>query len=358
MNPPLAENILSQADALRAVRAHHFSADREALVRAAELLRASKRIVLSGMGGSLFACYPLSYFFGERGINAPVIETSELLHFLGGTLDASTSVVLVSRSGESVEAVKLLPLLKDARASVIGVVNIPDSTLAKEANRAVFLGSPADELVAIQTYTATIVTLLLLGSAYFLDLYGAMKGELDAAIEALAGWIPECFHWSGAWPSFFSSESPLYVLGRGASLGSVGAGALLFHEVAKMPAVGMSAAQFRHGPVEVVNEQFHAVVFGSQATSRELDHALAVDLANTHAKVRWLGPPVEDSSVPPLYPWPENLPERFAPVAEIIPLQIAAYRTAEWRGVPLGRFRLAPMVTVSETGFEAAGAAH
>jgi glutamine---fructose-6-phosphate transaminase (isomerizing) len=350
VNPPLAENILGQADALRAVRSHHFSGGREALVRAADLLRSSKRIILSGMGGSLFACIPLSYFFAERGILAPIMETSELLHFCLPSLDATTAVILVSRSGESVEATKLLPLLKQARSSVIGVVNVPGSTLATQSTQTVLLGSPPDELVAIQTYTATIVTLLLLGSAYFLDLYGAMKAELDATIEALSGWIPECFHWSGAWPSFFASASPLYVLGRGASLGSVGLGALLFHEVAKMPAAGMSAAQFRHGPVEVINEQFHAIVFGSQAASREIDHALAEDLVKAKSNVRWIGPPVDHSVVPPLYPWPADLPERFAPVAEIIPLQIAAYRTAQWRGVPLGRFRFAPAVTLSETG--------
>jgi glutamine---fructose-6-phosphate transaminase (isomerizing) len=358
VNPPLAENILAQADALRAVRAHQFSTGREALVRAAELLRSSKRIILSGMGGSLFACIPLSYFFASRGLAAPVIESSELLHFGAPTLDAQSAVILVSRSGESVEATKLLAVLKQAHSKVIGVVNVPGSTLAREATQAVVVGSPPDELVAIQTYIGTIVTLLLLGSAYFLDLYGAMKAELDATIEGLSGWIPECFHWSGGWPSFFASASPLYILGRGASLASVGAGALLFQEVAKMPAIGMSAAQFRHGPVEVMNEQFRAVIFGSQAVSRGIDHALAEDLMKANSQVRWIGSAVADSRVAPLYPWPEGLPERFAPVAEIIPMQIAAYRTAEWRGVPLGRFRFAPMITISETGFNVPGAAN
>jgi glutamine---fructose-6-phosphate transaminase (isomerizing) len=348
--PPLAQNILAQPDALRAVRAHHFSEDREALVRAAELLRTSKRILLSGMGASLFACIPLQYFFAARGVSASVIESSELLYFETAALDARTTVVLVSRSGESVEATKLLPILRQARCNVIGVSNVPGSTLAREATQAVSIGSPADELVAIQTYTATVVTLLLLGSAYFLDLYGAIKGELDAVIDALVAWVPECFHWSGAWPGFFASREPLYLLGRGASLASVAAGALLFHEVAKMPAVGMSAAQFRHGPVEVLGNQFHAVVFGTQCATRELDFALAQDLL-TAGQVRWLGPSADDSKVPALYPWPANLPERFAPVAEIVPLQLAAYRTAEWRGIPLGKFRFAPAITRSETGF-------
>ena len=351
MIPALAENILAQPDALRAVRAHHFSDDRESLVRAAELLRSSKRIVLSGMGASLFACIPLQYFFASRGVAASVIETAELLYFESAALDARTAVVLVSRSGESVEITKLLPLLKQAHCHVIGVSNVPGSTLAREATQSVLIGSPADELVAIQTYTATIVTLLLLGAAYFLDLYGAIKSEFDAAIEALSPWLPECFHWSGSWPSFFASREPLYLLGRGPSLASVAAGALLFHEVAKMPAVAMSAAQFRHGPVEVLADQFHSVIFGTQDATRELDFALAQDLLKT-GQVRWIGPAVPYSA-PILYPWPSSFPERFAPIAEIVLLQIAAYRTAEWRGIPLGKFRFAPAITTSETGFAA-----
>ena len=351
MIPALAQNILAQPDALRAVRAHHFSDDRESLVRAAELLRTSKRIILTGMGASLFACVPLHYFFAARGVPVSVVETSELLYFETAALDARTAVVLVSRSGESVEVTKLLPILKQARCNIVGVSNVPGSTLAREATQSVLIGSPADELIAVQTYTATIVTLLLLGSAYFLDLYGAIKAELDAALLVLPGWVAECFHWSGAWPSFFASREPLYLLGRGASLASVAAGALLFHEVGKMPAVGMSAAQFRHGPVEVLNDQFHAVVFGTQCATRELDFALAHDLSKA-GQVRWVGPATE-SDVQALYPWPASFPERFAPVAEIVPLQIAAYRTAEWRGIPLGKFRFAPAITRSETGFAA-----
>ena len=45
-------------------------------------------------------------------VAAPVVETSELLYFLSSTLGANTAVVLVSRSGESVEITKLVPVLK------------------------------------------------------------------------------------------------------------------------------------------------------------------------------------------------------------------------------------------------------
>ena len=88
---------------------------------------------------------------------------------------------------------------------------------------------------------------------------------------SLSAWIPRVLQISGDWDSFLQMPSPLYLLGRGASLASVAAGALVIHEVAKAPAVGMSAANFRHGPVEVVDKQFHGIVFGSRPETADLE---------------------------------------------------------------------------------------
>ena len=107
MNPPMVENILSQARSLRAVMAHQYGEGRSALEEAAGLLRSSRHIILSGMGASLHACIPLQNYLATRGVSCSVIETSELLHFQSNVLTAETALVLVSRSGESVEAVEV-----------------------------------------------------------------------------------------------------------------------------------------------------------------------------------------------------------------------------------------------------------
>lgn len=330
--PPLLDNILAQPAALRAVASHQFGEGHSALIRSAALLRSAKRIILTGMGGSFAACIPLSYFFAARGVQAQVVDTSELLYFQIPVLDADTAVVLVSRSGESVEAVKLLALLKERGCPVIGVVNVAPSTIAANAVETIFLGCPPDELVAIQTYTATIAALLLLGAAYFTDLDRA-RSDLDTTIGVLSRSLPDL---NQDWTDFLVAASCVYLLGRGPSLASVNAGALLFHEVAKMPAIGMSAAQFRHGPVEVVDEQFRAIIFGSQPQTADLDAALARDLTTIKGSVRRIGSPAS---------------QPFAPIMEIIPVQFAAYQLAQCRSVALGRFRFAPAITLSEQGF-------
>jgi glucosamine--fructose-6-phosphate aminotransferase (isomerizing) len=351
MIPPLVENILAQSNSLESVMAHQYGAGREALLAAAGLLRSSHRIVMSGMGASLHACIPLANFLVDQGTAVSVIETAELLHFQTNILKAGTAVVLVSRSGESIEVTRLLPILQERSCNVIAVVNAPASTLALQATHTIVVNSLPDELVAIQSYTGSVAALLLLGAAVGGDFEGDAKAELERTILQLSRWVPECFRFSGGWPGFFGNNVPMYLLGRGPTLASVRTGALLLHEVAKMPAVAMSVPQFRHGPVEAVNERFHTIVFGTQKNSASLDSALAEQLTRMGAKVRWIGPATESSGIAPLCEWPEDLPERFIPVAEVIPLQIAAYQTALWHGIVPGHFRYATAVTLSEQDF-------
>jgi glucosamine--fructose-6-phosphate aminotransferase (isomerizing) len=347
----LLENILNQPAALRAVAAHHLGQPgRDSLARAAALLLSSKRVVISGMGASFFASLPFSYRLGSRGLSVLTVEASELLYFLDSQMDANTVVVLVSRSGESVEVVKLLSLARKKDAAMVGVVNVPESTLSKEAGQAILMGSPADELVAIQTYIATLATFALLDAAMSGELDMA-KSELEETTDALSRWIPECVPAREAWSQFLDTGGPLYLLGRGPASASVAEGVLLMHEVAKSPAVGMTVAQFRHGPVEVVDQNFRAIVFGTQPATAQLDAALANDLVAMGGQVRWIGPTPPDSKVIPLHPWPSKLPARFSTVAEIVPLQLLAYKKAELGGIRPGDFRYTSAITTSEAGF-------
>jgi glucosamine--fructose-6-phosphate aminotransferase (isomerizing) len=123
------------------------------------------------------------------------------------------------------------------------------------------------------------------------------------------------------------------------------------HETAKCPAVGMSAAQFRHGPVEVADVDFKAIIIGTQPQTAELDAALAGDIVKMGGQVRWLGPSVSGDKAQALCDWPYEVPPRFHSIIETIPLQIAAYTKAELRGIRPGDFRWAPLVTSSESGF-------
>ncbi len=340
MTRPIVENILAQPQSLERVIAYQLGKGQAALIEAASVAGGARRLVLSGMGASLFACIPLSNWLAEKGITAEVIETSELLHYGRATLRPGTVVVLVSRSGDTVEVAKLLPVLKEAGAVAIGVTNEAGSGLAREAAVTILVNSFPDELVAIQTYTGTVVALLLLGAAMRGEFDGRWGDRMPSLVEAMRARIDASLQAMEDLQSFLGSpDNDIYLLGRGASMASVAEGQLLFHEVAKKAAVGMSAAHFRHGPVEVVHEGFRAFVFTTQSATADLDVALAADIGRMGGRARAVGGSVD------------GLPEPFATILEIVPIQAAATGLAERRGIALGEFRFCAPVTLSEAGF-------
>ena len=126
------------------------------------------------------------------------------------------------------------------------------------ANRihSIFLNSESDRMVAVQTYTGMLATLLLLAGAVLEEPLSKWREAFDDAAQALSGATEEAIAASEQWSEFLADAKVVYLLGRGPSLASVREGALLLNEASRTPSVAMSAAQFRHGPVEVVDERF------------------------------------------------------------------------------------------------------
>jgi len=343
--PRLTADILGQPASLNRVLLHQCGVGRAALLAAAARVRASRKIVIVGMGASLNAAIPLEYLLCAHGLDALSIEAGELLHYRLEAYEGATFLV-VSRSGESIEIVKLLSALR-GRGTTIGLTNDPDSTLARGADIALELQSLADEMVAIQTHTGTLLTLYLLGMAAINELSRAQE-ELEALLVLLPNWIAHQLDALTSWDPFLECDAPVYTLGRGPSYGSALQGALLFSEIAKAPAVGMAVASFRHGPVEVVDSRFRGLIFAPQGRTRELNVAMAHELVRFGGSVRLIGPEARDNATTPWVLTP-SCSEFLAPMVEIVPLQMAALRLAQLRGLAVGSFRFAPQVSRDES---------
>jgi glutamine---fructose-6-phosphate transaminase (isomerizing) len=339
--------ISAQPASLARVLEHQCGQGREALVRAAELIRSRPQVVITGMGASFFAALPLETQLCAMGINAMAVEAGELLHFRYNAYREAV-VVAVSRSGESIEIAKLLALLK-GRQPVIGISNRSQSRLAKEADVAIEIGSLEDEVVALQTYTGTVLQVGLLGSAVEGTLSTA-KQEVETLLPHFDQLVRESLANLRDWDEFVGAAMPLYLLARGASQASALEGALLVNEVAKLPAVAMATATFRHGPVEVVNEAFRGLIFAPEGETQHLNLALAKDIERFGGQVRVLGPLAREAAGVPVIHLPSTRP-MWAPLFEIVPLQAAALRAAELRGVVPGNLRIAAPVALDEASF-------
>ncbi len=350
MNEPrILADIRNQPASLARVLDYQLGEGRPALAAAAESIRGARRVVLTGMGGSLFACVPLQYFLVSRGFACEVVEGAELLHYLHPAAK-DAAVVVVSRSGESAEITRALERVGSEAARSIGVTNERESRLAGEAACPVFVNSLADEMVAIQTYTGTLLTLLLMGFLAAGEPEREWRGAVDAALGALSGIIARHEAESACWNGFLDGMASVHLLARGPSRGSALEGALLFNEVARTASTAMGAGEFRHGPVEIAGEGFRSIVFAPEGATRHLNLALASDLRSFGAQVRVVGP--EDGEGGVSFWSVPALPDAVAPLAEIVPVQFAALRLAELRGLQPGRFRYVRQVTVSEIGFE------
>lgn len=344
--PQMPEDIRNQPASLAGVLDHQFGAGENALGLAATYVSAARRVVVTGMGASLFASMPFVSGLTGQNLNTTIIEASELLHYQTETCRNSV-VVLVSRSGESIEVLKLLPILRELGATAIGVTNEPGSTLAQSADVPLFVNSQNDEMVAVQSYTGTVLALLLLAGAALGRSVDDLRQEAKAVVRECADLVSSFLDGDYDWRDFFDGTCVVHVLGRGPSVASVHEGALLFNETAKLASVAATPGAFRHGPVEIVDGTFRAILFATHERTRELDYGFASDLSRMGAKV---------NVVAAGGTWPiPDVPEFYLPLVEIIPVQVAALRAAELRGVRPGQFRYVAKVTSTETGFQAYG---
>lgn len=336
------QDILEQPIALQK-SLERFDED-PALVRIARNAEsgAYKRIVLTGMGSSLHALYPLHLTLLNHGLPSVMVETSELIHYAAGLLNRESLVVAVSQSGRSAEILLLLEKVQ-GRAPVIGVTNNPDSPLAHLPEACLMFAAGIEATVSCKTYVATLLALEWLGAI----LCGAKLAETrrllglapTAVSEYLSGWRQHvetlCERLAGV--------RQIFVTGRGASLATALTGGLILKESTRAPAEGMSCAAFRHGPFEMVSPSVFVLVMAGDPPTRELNHRLAedVDAAGGRSGLVDTGGELNALTIP-------QVPGVIRPIVEILPVQMVSLALAALMGREAGRFHLASKITSIE----------
>ena len=335
-----AEQIRRQPASLRAVAAHLGGCGARELADAASILGRGEGICFAGMGGSRYAAMPVALFLSERGLPAFTADAAEALYY--GTIPRENAVALVSRSGRTVEVVKLACALRQKGRRLVGITNCPDSPLAEQCEVCIRVAGDVDTGVSIGTYTAGTLTLLYLGAA--LAGYGDLAREAVAMVDELAAALPGWEADASAWD--LSGAALTVFLGRGYALASARSACLLFQELARQPAAWYGAAEFRQGPIEVFDERAAAVIFAPAGRTRDLNAQLARDILRTGGRVVVVGHGEHAAGVHSV-PLPE-MPEYLAPVLQIVPVQLAAQAIASGRDHRPGEFRFAAPTTESE----------
>lgn len=296
-----------------------------------------KPFLFTGMGSSLAASELLVSYLHSNGVVANAVDTSELLHYHKELLRMH-QLVVVSQSGESVEAKELISLYKDAQ----GITNTKDSFLANHVQNVFFTYAGEEKAIASsKSFTATAALMLLLGA---LSVNRDMSTDLLEAADILQEELKNAAEYQKEIANFLNPEKPLILLGRGPSVFTAKQGALTLKETARMFTEAMSAAQFRHGPFELLKEEPQVIFFNPYGITYDLNRNYVLEMADLGAKVLYVSdePLIHDHVKSFMI---RSVNEFVSVIPYTLITQLAAVELSGKRGLTAGEAQLISKVT-------------
>ncbi|MGX5680711.1 SIS domain-containing protein [Schumannella luteola] len=280
--------------------------------------------IFVGIGASLAAASAPVWTLRSRGIHSWRLGAGD--YPLPWPLSVHP-IIGISQSGKSTETLAVFEsIAPELRYAVVNTHPSPVSTLAATT---LSLGNIPDSYASTIGYTATITGLGMLAEAWD-------GGALDVGWQSL----PELFRWTeqtvGAraaeLAATFAGRVTADFVGAGPSVGSAEAGALLFREVARVHAAGMSTRQYLHGSMESAGGGVH-VLFGEE---RELEVARMLADAG-HSAILITSLDVPEAERLQVVSLPDVAPNQRA-ILEALVMQILVGEVATQAGVEIEEF--------------------
>jgi glucosamine--fructose-6-phosphate aminotransferase (isomerizing) len=344
--------ILEQPEAMRqAARRVATQLPDLANVRAAALA-APGQLVLSGMGSSFDAASALASCLGREGVAARCINSAELLHFQLAAVARGATVIIVSQSGLSAEAVRLASALH-ARGDVtiVSVTNGRQNDVANYATIRLDMAAGTEEGPSTKTFAATMVIMEVLRVALGADtLEPTIATTLQAAehaADALERALQEPEKRAAAMAHWWADAPLLAVVGRGAGLAAAEVAALVLKEAAHIPAIALDSAEFRHGPMEMVGPALAVVVVDVESRTANLESRLAKDLTRAGSPLLVIGDRTTDGDLQPTADDMVGRPLLDVAVATA-PLFLLAWQLSTRTALGPGAFHVGSKTTTEE----------
>jgi glucosamine--fructose-6-phosphate aminotransferase (isomerizing) len=314
---------------------------------------ALRRIKVLGCGSAFYAGLAGAHLIESLTRIPADAETASEFRYRNPVIERDTLYVAVSQSGETFDTLAAVQEIKRKGGRVLGVVNTPGSTVARESGSGVYLhAGPEVSVTSTKTFTSTAVVFALL--ALYLgrirDLGPADGARLVRALEALPGQIAEVLADEEAiadTAKAMSVASSAFYVGRVRGFHVALEGAQKLKEISYIHAEAYPAAELKHGPLALVSKDIPTVVV---APDDELWDKNMGTISEIHARS---GPVVVVTNSPKRIPGidarvtvPTTEPE-LQPILLGIPLQLLAYHAAVALGRDIDKPRnLAKSVTV------------
>ena len=339
-------DILRQPNELNRTIDFLLGAGRPALDAATAAVRGARHVYLTGIGSSWHAALTTGPLFHLGAYPVHMLGVAELLEF--ATIPSDSAIIVISRSGRSVEVVNLLSKVRNRGMTVIGITNSENGPLAKEAQISIVVPTELDHAISVNTYSTLAATAGILASSVVGSWNSTLGTSLSGAVEETASAIP-------AWQAqiadtpWLAPGAVYYFLARGSSLGTCQEARLLWEEGVKSPATAMGTSSFRHGPQEMVTQGARFGIWIDGEHMRPQDLAVARDLGKLAARVMLIGRDLPQDAGDLVFQVPAT-PPSWQFLVDVIPAQLAAERLARLSGVDCDSFRFCSFIVEDEYG--------
>lgn len=319
-------------------------------------LQNASRILIVACGTSWHAGLVAEYLFEDLARIPVEVEYASEFRYRNPIITENDVVIAISQSGETADTLAAIELAKEKGATIFGVCNVVGSSIARASDAGAYThAGPEIGVASTKAFTAQVTVLSLIA----LEL-GRKKGtisdtqfhELAQELNNVPGYIERALKTNDQVYKIsekFAKASNFLYLGRGYNFPVALEGALKLKEISYIHAEGYPAAEMKHGPIALIDENMPTVVIATQNAQYEKVLSNIQEIKARKGEI--IAIVTEgDKAIANVADYVIEVPaveECFSPMVNTIPLQLLSYHIALMRGCNVDQPRnLAKSVTV------------
>lgn len=325
------------------------------LSKVADRLRSAKRIIITACGTSWHAGLVGEYLI-ENLARIPVeVEYASEFRYRNPIIYPDDIVIAISQSGETADTLAAIREAKAQGATVLGMVNVVGSTIARETDAGVYLhAGPEIGVASTKAFTSQlcVLTQFALFLARMRDLSADQGREIAAELAKIPEHITSILHTADQIKEIaqqYAHVSNFLYLGRGYNFPAALEGALKLKEISYIHAEGYPAAEMKHGPIALIDQNMPVVFIAPKDEIYEKVISNIEEVRARSGRVIVIASE-DDEHISRVADHVIRIPVTIPPLTPIlasIPLQLLAYYIAVERGCNVDMPRnLAKSVTV------------
>jgi len=311
-----------------------------------EFIKKLKRIIITACGTSWHAALIGKHII-EKNCKIPVeVDYASEFRYRNPLINENDLVIVISQSGETIDTLFALREAKKKGAKTIGIINVVGSTIARECGEGIYLhAGPEIGVASTKAFTSQVIALTIL--SLFFNKNEKIMEEIKKTPDIVKK-ILDKNHIKEIAEKYYKNSNFLY-LGRGINFPVALEGALKLKEISYIHAEGYPAAEMKHGPIALIDDNMPVVVI---ANKNEVYDKILSNIQEIKARkgnviaIVTVGDEIIKRMADYVLEVPETLPA-FLGLVAVIPLQLLSYHIAVLRGCDVDQPRnLAKSVTV------------